>query len=99
MHDILSNIMSFRPVTLLRTREEHWSVHSSLDKGFDCVTTNPARPERDRHDILAWIREHQPDVGVIMLTAHGEVEVALERVRAGTSAFLVKDTRVTVSMW
>jgi DNA-binding NtrC family response regulator len=59
---------------------------------FDCVITDLKMPETDGRDVLRWVREHQPDVDVIMLTGHGEVQAAVEAMRAGASDFLVKDT-------
>ena len=50
---------------------------------FDCVITDLKMPEADGRDVLRWVREHQPDVDVIMLTGHGEVQAAVEAMRAG----------------
>ena len=61
-------------------------------RSFDCVITDLKMPEADGRDVLRWVREHQPDVDVIMLTGHGEVQAAVEAMRAGASDFLVKDT-------
>ena len=67
-----------------------------LDKlaqtSFDCVITDLRMPGVDGREVLRWARDHQPDVDVIMLTGHGEIQGAVEAMRAGASDFLVKET-------
>jgi DNA-binding NtrC family response regulator len=58
---------------------------------FDCVITDLRMPGVDGRAVLHWVREHQPDVDVIVLTGHGEVAAAVEAMRAGAWDFLVKD--------
>jgi len=58
---------------------------------FDCVITDLRMPGIDGRGVLRWLREHQPDVDVIVLTGHGEVSAAVEAMKAGAWDFLVKD--------
>jgi two-component system response regulator GlrR len=41
-------------------------------------------------DILVKVRERAPDVAVIMLTAHGTIDTAVEAMRRGAYGFLTK---------
>jgi DNA-binding NtrC family response regulator len=58
---------------------------------FDCVITDLRMPGITGTEVLAWVREHQPEVDVIVLTGHGEVEPAVQAMKAGAWDFLVKE--------
>ncbi|MFO0773924.1 MAG: sigma-54 dependent transcriptional regulator [Nitrospiraceae bacterium] len=59
---------------------------------FDAVITDLRMPGIDGRGVLRWIKDHQPDVDVIVLTGHGAVQDAVEAMREGAWDFLVKDT-------
>jgi two-component system response regulator FlrC len=58
--------------------------------GFDLVLTDLKMPAVDGLAVLARVREEHPGTQVIMLTAHGTIEVAVEAMRAGAFDFLQK---------
>src|SRR5919106_4517752 len=60
-------------------------------RSFDCVITDLRMPGTDGRAVLRWVREHQPDVDVIVLTGHGDVQSAVEAIKAGAWDFLIKD--------
>ncbi len=59
---------------------------------FDCVITDLRMPGIDGLGVLAWVREHQPGLDVLMLTGHGDVKAAVEAMKQGAWDFLIKDT-------
>ena len=59
---------------------------------FDCVITDLRMPGLDGRGVLKWVKEHQPDIDVVMLTGHGEVKDAVEAIKQGAWDFLIKDT-------
>jgi DNA-binding NtrC family response regulator len=59
---------------------------------FDCVITDLRMPGLDGLGVLAWVKEHQPSVDVLMLTGHGDVKDAVEAMKRGAWDFLIKDT-------
>jgi len=58
---------------------------------FDCVITDLRMPGLDGRAVLKWIKEHQPNVDVLMLTGHGDVKDAVDAMKQGAWDFLVKD--------
>ena len=59
---------------------------------FDCVISDLRMPGIDGRAVLRWVKDHQPDVDVMILTGHGDVKDAVEAMREGAWDFLVKDT-------
>ena len=59
---------------------------------FDCVVSDLRMPGIDGRAVLKWVKDHQPDVDVMILTGHGDVKDAVDAIKEGAWDFLVKDT-------
>ncbi|MEW5853209.1 MAG: response regulator [Myxococcota bacterium] len=57
---------------------------------FDVVIADLQMPEMGGTDLLRVLREHYPNVEVIVLTAHEELDAALECLRLGATDFIIK---------
>ena len=60
------------------------------DAGFDAILTDLRMPGSDGLQLLRWARASHPDTPVVMVTAHGTVDVAVEAMRAGAYDFITK---------
>ena len=60
------------------------------NQGVDVVLSDIRMPGMDGLELLAKIREKHPAVAVIMLTAYGEIETAVEAMRDGAADYLSK---------
>jgi CheY-like chemotaxis protein len=59
-------------------------------ESFDLVTLDIMMPEIDGLAALAWIKEHYPNLGVIMATAVERMDAVIEALRLGAYDYLVK---------
>jgi len=56
----------------------------------DLVITDLRMPEADGMELLSWIRRDFPEIPVVVLTAHGSIDLAVEAMRCGAHDFLTK---------
>lgn len=57
---------------------------------FHLVVSDLRMPNVDGMALLAWIREHQPGLPVILITAHGTVDSAVEAIKCGAFDYVTK---------
>jgi len=60
------------------------------ERGFDLVITDLKMPGLGGMDLLRKVRAEQPEVEVIMMTAHGTVDNAVEAMKLGAFEYLQK---------
>src|SRR5512140_3173272 len=60
------------------------------ERGFDLVLTDLKMPGLDGMAILRKVRTEQPEVEVIVMTAHGTVDNAVEAMKLGAFEYLQK---------
>lgn len=63
----------------------------AVDKGaYDAVILDLKMPRMDGLSVLRRLRETHPNVPVVMITAHGAIDSAIEATRLGARAYLSK---------
>jgi DNA-binding NtrC family response regulator len=85
-------------------RDEGYAVESAADGfkavgkaaefGPDLVVTDLKMPGMDGLQLLAKLRENDPDLPVILMTAFGDVETAVKAMRSGARDYLTKPVNV-----
>ena len=60
------------------------------EEAFAGVVSDLKMPGLDGLQLLAWCRAEGPDVPFVMISAHGEIQDAVEAMRRGAKDYLVK---------
>ncbi len=59
-------------------------------EGVDVLVTDVRMPGMDGYEVLRLAREYRPEMGVLMVTAFGDVEDAVRALKAGADDYLTK---------
>jgi two-component system NtrC family response regulator len=86
----------------LTTEERHihpaMSGHQALDllskNQFDVVVLDIRLPDADGIELLTELKQRYPDVEVIMITGHGDVDTAVEAMKIGAYDYITKPFRL-----
>src|SRR5215470_3668188 len=76
--------------TVVPARDGREAARLLDERGFDLVLTDLKMPGLDGMAILRKVRAEQPEVEVVMLTAHGTVATAVEAMKLGAFEYLQK---------
>jgi DNA-binding NtrC family response regulator len=59
-------------------------------RSFDLIITDERMPEMDGLQLIRWVREHMPEIPIIVLTAYGSIVTAVEAMKLGAQEYLTK---------
>lgn len=71
-------------------RNGNSAIEKAKESRFDLVLTDLRLPELDGLQVLEAVKENDPETQVIVMTAYGTVETAVEAMRKGAYDFLTK---------
>jgi DNA-binding NtrC family response regulator len=77
----------FRAVPVSSGRE---ALELAKEQKFDLVVTDLKMPEMDGLELLAHFQRYDPEIPVIVLTAFGSIDKAVEAIKNGAYDFLTK---------
>jgi len=66
------------------------AIALGMDNLFDIVITDVRMGEKGGMDVLRFYKKHAPDTTVIMITAFGSIETAIEAIREGAYDYISK---------
>jgi two-component system response regulator HydG len=65
-------------------------IHFGSKRHYDAVLSDLKLPDGSGLDLLRWFAEEMPDTPVVMITAFGTIESAVEAIRLGAQDYLGK---------
>ena len=87
-------------IKILSEENESYSIEEAEDGAvaiqkiksmiFDLVLCDIKMPKNDGLEVLTQIKEHQPDVPVVMISGHGDINTAVETMRMGAFDYIAK---------
>ncbi len=87
---VLSQRMEGRGLKVDTSTSGEDAINRVKGKDFDAIVLDLAMPGMNGIETLKRIRSENPDVQIIMLTGHGNLEKGVEAIKAGAVDFLEK---------
>ena len=87
---VLSAILEEEGYEVLTTLSGSEALEIRKTSDIDLVLTDMKMPEMDGIELLENIKKNDPDLPVIMMTAHGTVDKAVEAMQKGAYSYILK---------
>ena len=90
MRQLMAELLTREGYAVSATSDSREALMMLKEKVYDLVITDLKMPHVDGLDVLSYTKEANPDTLVIMVTAHGTVESAIEAIRKGAYDYIQK---------
>jgi len=90
LREFITDSLELDDHTVVAAKDGKEAAKLLEERGFDLLLTDLKMPGMDGMTLLRKIRSEQPEVEVIMMTAHGSVENAVEAMKLGAFEYLQK---------
>ena len=90
MAEIVTRMLDAEGLAVTTETDPETAAERVRETGFDCVVSDYDMPEVDGFDLLAAVRETDPDLPFILYTGKGSEEIASRAISAGVTDYLQK---------
>jgi two-component system NtrC family response regulator len=90
MRDVISRLFAESGCETQMAPDGAAGLAAAKKADFDLVILDMSLPKLSGLDVLRGIKEHKPDLPVIMITAYGSTQTAIEAMRLGAYDFVTK---------
>jgi len=97
--EILAYHLSLNPDYLVQKFQSAAECLKNLYKKPDLVSMDYSMPEMKGDVLFKKIREYNPDIPVIVISAQEDVGTAVELLKMGVNDYIVKDDNTKASLW
>lgn len=90
LRTILSHVMEDLGVTVYEAADAAQARQLVAERSFSCALIDKNLPGESGVAFLQWLRTAQPDCNAIILTAYGNMDSAVQALRAGAFDYILK---------
>ena len=88
--ETLSDIFQEKGYRVVMASRGNEAIEKASQTTFDVALIDIKLPDMDGMELIAVLREMQPDLAMILITGHASLETALRALNEGASAYIIK---------
>jgi len=88
--DLLKEVLSKEGYEVSTALSGEEAITRGMDNLFDIIITDVRMGEKDGMEVLRFFKKNAPETTVIMITAFGSIETAIEAIREGAYDYISK---------
>ena len=81
---------AFEGVQLMEAFDGAHAIEQLMAHPCQVLLCDIKMPKKDGLEVLQWVREYQPNVSVIMISGHGDLDTAVSCMRMGARDYIAK---------
>ena len=89
----LCELLNYHGYETLYASNGQDAVEMIRQKRPDVILTDLIMPQMDGLELIEYVKEHFPDIGMIMITAYGTVESSVKALKKGAFDYITKPFR------
>jgi DNA-binding NtrC family response regulator len=98
---LLREVLSIEGYEITSALSGEEAISLSTETVFDVIITDVRMGEKDGMDVLRFYKKSSPDTDIIMITAFGSIDTAIEAIREGafdyiSKPFKIEEIKITV---
>lgn len=100
LREALSDTLTLAGYSVATASDGHDALRRLDDNQFDLIVSDIQMPKMDGHTLLKKVKANHPDLPVMLMTAYGSIQQAVDAMRDGAIDYMVKpfEAEVLVNM-
>lgn len=90
IRNTIKEVLEFEKINVETAENGEKGLTLFKEKPFDIVLCDIKLPRMDGHEIFKTIHELNPDIPIIMISGHGNIETAVDLIKSGAYDYLEK---------
>jgi DNA-binding NtrC family response regulator len=91
--DVIGEILTNTGYDVTTARDARQAFDFLSRNKVDLILCDIVMPDMDGHELLRKVKQQYPDIGVIMMTGHGNAELVRKSVQHGADEYITKPLR------
>ena len=90
IRNTLKDILEYENYTVTLAEDGEQAIALCKDNTYDLALCDIKMPKKDGIEVLTELSQNHPDITVVMISGHGDIETAVDAIKRGAYDFIAK---------